>query len=119
DRLGWPYSSVLRLASDDGGPSQPITQFENGETLHFWPRFLPGDKAVLFTAFTSSPSAIAVQLVGGQRRNLISGQGASAASYVAEHLIYAQAGHLMAVPFDLDRLQIKQGAAPMPVVSNV
>jgi len=114
-----PYASVLRLASDDGGPSKAITRFENGETLHSWPRFLPGDKAVLFTAITSIPSAIAVQPVGGQRRNLISGQGASAASYVSEHLVYAQAGSLMAVPFDLDRLQIKQGAVPMPVVSNV
>jgi serine/threonine-protein kinase len=114
-----PYSSVIQLASDDGGPSQPITRLENGETLHSWPRFLPGNKAVLFTAITSTPSAIAVQLIGGQRRNLISSQGATAANYVSGHLLYAQAGNLMAVPFDLDHLQIKQGAVPMPVVPNV
>src|SRR5262249_2979583 len=60
------YSSVLQQVSDDGGASQLITRFDNGETLHSFPQFLPGGRAVVFTAFTSSPTAIAVQQIGGE-----------------------------------------------------
>jgi serine/threonine-protein kinase len=113
------YSSVLQQASHDGGASKPITRFENGETLHSWPQFLPGSRAVLFTALTAGSTAIAVQQIGGQRRNLISGQGTSAASYVSGYLIYGQVADLMAMPFDLDRQQIREGSVAVPVVSDV
>jgi serine/threonine protein kinase/Tol biopolymer transport system component len=110
-----PYSSVLQQVSDRGGAPGPITRFETGETLHTWPQFLPGGNAVLFTAVTSSPTAIAVQSIGtGERRTLIKGQATDMPSYAPSgHLVYAQAGNLMAVPFDLDRLEAKGDAVPV------
>jgi len=56
---------------------------------------------------------VAVQLVGtGERRNLIS-LGTFPRYAPSGHLIYAQNGNLMAVPFDLQRLAIIGTAVPV------
>jgi Tol biopolymer transport system component/tRNA A-37 threonylcarbamoyl transferase component Bud32 len=106
--------SFLQLVSDAGGTPQPLTRFEKGEFAHRWPEFLPGDKALLFAASTNLNNAqIAVQRVGtGERRNLV--QGATQPRYAPSgHLIYAQAGNLMAAPFDPRRLAVTGTAVPV------
>jgi eukaryotic-like serine/threonine-protein kinase len=114
-------TSVLQQVPDAGGAPQPLTRFEKGENSQRWPNFLPGGNAVLFgTSEISSNwtnAEVAVQLVGtGERRNLI--QGGYSPSYAPSgHLIYAQGGSLMAVPFDPQRLALT-GAA-VPVVESV
>jgi eukaryotic-like serine/threonine-protein kinase len=114
-----PGGSLLQVP-DSGGAPQPLTHLEKSEGNHIWPEFLPGGKAVLFTAAGNSAAGIqiAVQsLATGQRRNLV--QGGTQPRYAASgHLIYAQAGGtLMAVPFDPQRLEIK--GTPVPVVEGV
>ena len=115
------WSSVLRQVSDAGGTPQPLTRFEKREFSHRWPEFLPGGKAVLFAAaqasFDWTNAQVAVQANGtGERRNLI--QGATHPRYAPSgHLLYAQGGGLMAVPFDPLRLEV-MGAA-VPVVEGV
>jgi serine/threonine protein kinase/Tol biopolymer transport system component len=113
--------SVLLQVPDAGGTPQPLTRLEKGEGSHRWPEFLPGDKAVLFaagpTAITFANSHVAVQSVGtGQRRNLVQG-GMSPRYAPSGHLVYAQGGNLMAVPFDPQGLAFT-GAA-VPVVEGV
>jgi serine/threonine protein kinase/Tol biopolymer transport system component len=115
-------ASFLEQVSEAGGPLQPLTRLEPGEVSHRWPEFLPGGKAFLFAASTSSfnwtsNSQVVVQTLGtGERRNLV--QGATHPCYASSgHLVYAQAGSLMAVPFDAQRLTVV-GAA-VPVVENV
>jgi hypothetical protein len=109
--------SVLQQVPDVGGVRQPLTRFEKGEVLQRWPEFLPGGKAVLFAAGTNalnfSNAQVAVQSVGtGQRRNLI--QGATHPLYAPPgHLVYAQGGSLMAVPFDPQRLTATGVAVPV------
>ena len=94
-----------------------MTRFDKGEPTHRWPEFLPGGRAVLFTAgrsgITFSNAQIAAQTVGsGERTDLV--QGASNARYaLSGHLVYAQAGNLMAVPFDSQRLKVTGAAAPV------
>jgi Tol biopolymer transport system component len=114
-----PYSSALQQIPDAGGAARPLTRFEAGETYHGWPEFLPGGKAVLFSAYSASPTAIAVQSTdGGQRRNLIRGPVGEMPRYVPSgHLVYAQAGNLMAVLFDLAHL--KTTGQGVPVVEGV
>ncbi len=114
-----PYSSVLQQISDGGGASQPLTHFEKGETTHTWPSLLPDSKAVLFTALSASPPTIAVQPIRlGERRNLIQGQAVGMPRYASSgHLIYAQAGNLMAVPFDVEHMELK--GEPISVVQDV
>ena len=110
-----PYSSVLQRVSDAGDAPRPLTRLETGETLHMWPQALPGGKAVLFTGFSDSATAIAVQPIGtGERRNLIHAEPGDMPSYAPSgHLIYALAGRLMAAPFDLERLEVRGEAVPV------
>jgi len=114
-------NTALQQVPDAGGTPQPLTRFEKGDVSHRWPEFLPGGKAVLFAAGLSGISFInaqvAVQSVGtGERRNLI--QGGMYPRYAPSgHIVYAQGGSLMAVPFDPQRLAVT-GAA-VPVVEGV
>jgi len=108
----------LEQVSDMGGAPQQLTRLEKGEISHGWPEFLPGGKAVLFAAVAGaannwSNAQIAVQSVGtGERRNLI--QGGMYPHYaLTGHLVYAQGGTLMAVPFDSQRLAVTGAAVPM------
>jgi eukaryotic-like serine/threonine-protein kinase len=111
-------NGVLQQVPDAGGTPQPLTRFEKGDVIHLWPEFLPGSKAVLFAAGPSginfTNAQLAVQSVGtGQRRNLIQG-GIMCPRYAPSgHLVYAQRGTLMAVPFDPQRLEITGMAAPV------
>jgi serine/threonine protein kinase/Tol biopolymer transport system component len=110
-------AGALWQVPDAGGTPQPLTRFEKGDASHRWPESLPGGKAVLFAAgpsgITFSNAQVAVQLVGaGDRRNLI--QAGTQPRYAPSgHLVYAQGGSLMAVPFDPQRLTATGAAVPM------
>jgi Tol biopolymer transport system component len=109
--------SVLQQVPDAGGTPQPLTRFEKGEVSQRWPEFLPGGKAVLFASGINlanwNNAQVAVQSLGtGERRNLI--QGATQPRYaLSGHLVYAQGGNLMAVPFDPQRLDVTGTAVPV------
>jgi serine/threonine protein kinase/Tol biopolymer transport system component len=109
--------SALQQVSDAGGSAQPLTRLEKGDVSHRWPEFLPGGKAVLFSAgatpFNFNTAQVAVRLVEtGERRNLI--QGGTDPRYAPSgHLIYAQGATLMAVPFDPQRLTATGTAVPV------
>jgi serine/threonine-protein kinase len=113
--------SPLQQVSDTGGTPQPLTRLDKGETTHGWPEFLLGGKTVLFAAGANgvnwTNARVAVQSVGtGERRDLI--QGGMHPRYAPSgHLVYAQGGSLMALPFDPQRLAV-MGAA-VPVVESV
>jgi eukaryotic-like serine/threonine-protein kinase len=109
--------SPLMQVPDAGGTTHPLSRLGRGEATHRWPEFLPGGKALLFTAGTAAGNftngQIAVQSVGsGERRNLI--QGGTQPRYASSgHLVYVQGGSLMAVPFDLQRLVVTGTAVPV------
>jgi eukaryotic-like serine/threonine-protein kinase len=113
--------SALLQVPDAGGTPQPLSRLEKGESTHRWPEFLPGGQVVLFTAGTAAGNFIngqvAVQWVGtGERQNLV--QGGTHPRYAPSgHLVYAEGGTLMAVPFDPQRFAVT-GAA-VPVVEGV
>ncbi len=92
-----------------------------GEADHFWPEMLPGGRAVLYTitSLTGGPDAAQVAVLDlqtGARRILV--RGGSHAQYVSTgHLVYAAAGTLRAVPFDLARLETR--GTPVTVVPDV
>jgi hypothetical protein len=115
-----PYSSALQQVSDEGGAPQALTHFETGETLHMWPEFLPGSKAVLFEAFAAAPVVIAAQVIAtGERKDLIRGQAGDMPRFVPSgHLTYLQAGNLMALPFDPKAMKVKS-TTPVMVVRDV
>jgi serine/threonine-protein kinase len=110
------HALALQEVSDGGGSSQLLTRLEKGDVSQRWPEFLPGGNAVLFaagpTVINFTYAQVAVQSIGkGERRNLI--QGATHPRYAhSGHLVYAQRGTLMAVPFDAQRLEVTGTAVP-------
>jgi Tol biopolymer transport system component/tRNA A-37 threonylcarbamoyl transferase component Bud32 len=109
--------SALQQVPDAGGAVQPLTHLEKGGVSHRWPEFLPGGKAVLFAEGPSginfANARVAVQLAG-QSERLIQIQGGTQPRYaLSGHLVYAQGGSLMAVPFDPRRLTATGTAVPV------
>ena len=113
----------LQRVSAAGGPLTVLTRPDRaeGEADHFWPEMLPGGRAVLFTITSLTGGLDAAQvavmdLETGTHRILV--RGGSHAHYVSSgHLIYAAAGTLRAVPFDLARLETR--GTPATVVPDV
>jgi len=107
----------LQQVSDAGGAPQPITHLERQEVGQRWPEFLPDGKAVLFSASGTLSSwinaQVSVQLVGTAVRRSLA-QGATQPRYAASgHVVFVQGGNLMAVPFDIDRLEVTGAAVPV------
>jgi Tol biopolymer transport system component len=113
------YRGSLLQVPEGGGPAQSLTRLKEGDSGQFSPEFLPGGKAVVFVVGSkagSSKSQIAVHsLTTGERRELV--EGIQPRYATSGHLIYAQGGTLMAVPFDAQKLRIK--GSPVAVVENV
>jgi hypothetical protein len=105
-------SAPVLQVSDAGGAAQALTHLEKGETVHRWPEFLPGGKAVLFDTGGGNPRIALQSLATGERRDLVPG-GAFPRYAASGHLIYAQGGNLMAAPFDPQRLQVTGTAVPV------
>jgi serine/threonine-protein kinase len=111
-----PYTSALEEVPEDGEPPHPLTHLGSGETLHRWPLSVPGANAVLFTAFSGRPTAIGVQRLGEDsrtREDLHGVSGDMPAYAPSGHLVYAQDGGLMAVPFDAVHLLATGSAVPV------
>jgi serine/threonine protein kinase/Tol biopolymer transport system component len=115
--------SALWQVTAKGETPRPFTKLDGqtGEVSHRWPQVLPGGKAVLFSVWTGpgrDERQIQLQMVGsGERRLLV--QGGSSGYYVPTgHLVYSRQGTLMAVPFDLARLEVAE-SAPIDVTEGV
>jgi serine/threonine-protein kinase len=107
-----------------GGTPAAVTKLQSdaGEVSHRLPQVLPDGETVLFTVTnTGFPSwddtlVVAQSLTTGTRKVLI--EGAADARFVSTgHLVYLRKGTLMAVPFDLRRLEVSGPA--VGVVSDV
>jgi eukaryotic-like serine/threonine-protein kinase len=126
---GWIYwtnaypGGIVRIR-DTGGPIEPVTalDLDNGERSHRFARLLPGGDALIYTvAFAGITSYDDARidlwdLKTRQRKTLITG-GSSAFYSPSGHIVYARAGKLFAVPFDLARREIT--GSPLHVVDNV
>jgi len=112
--------------SAGGGEVRPVTTLASDETAHRQPALLPGERAVLFTVSYGRPTGmtgatfqratkVAVRsLDSGAQRTLI--EDASFARYVPTgHLLYVKGDSLLAVPFDVRRLEL---SGPPVVVSS-
>jgi hypothetical protein len=110
---------LARIGAAGGNP-ETFTEPSPGE-VHAYPRVLPGDKAVLFVsqareADDDSKTIEAVTLADHRGKVLVRG-GTSPCYLPTGHLIYTNKSTLFAVPFDLDKLEVR--GAPVPVVSDI
>jgi serine/threonine-protein kinase len=104
------FGAGISKIPSSGGTPEAVTQIDHSlsERHHLEPEVLPDGKSLLFTIWAGVQSEerhIAVQsLETGQRKILLAG---NAPHYLPTgHLVYESANTLMAVPFDLKRLQI-------------
>jgi hypothetical protein len=123
-----PTTGLWRVSSDGGEPTVLTTpDAAQHESDHLFPSVLPGARGVLFTVMSGGQADNAQVAVldsrTGRRKTLV--RGGSQAEYVdpspgtaqAGYLIYAAAGTLRAVRFDLASLEVL--GAPVTVVQNV
>jgi serine/threonine-protein kinase len=104
--LYFSAGGALHRVPSTGGPPEVLTAPDPG-TSHRWVEALVGGRGILFTIFRSTPAdseIAAATAEGGELRVLFGGAMARYAS--SGHVIYASAaGTLLAVPFDLRRLE--------------
>jgi serine/threonine-protein kinase len=117
-----PGTGLLSVAVSGGEPKTlTVPDVKRGEFDHVLPEFLPGARAVLFTILPTTGGADAARvavldLITGKQTVIL--QGGSHAHYIPTgHLIYANAGTVFAVPFDLSRLSTI--GTPVPVLHEV
>ena len=116
------YAPVSRLGllrvPAAGGTPQVLTTLDSTkeEISHRWPHVLPGGKAVLFNV-AGGPNwdqwPIVIQSLETGERRVVVDAGTHARYIPTGHLVYARAGTLMAVPFDLERLEVTGAAVPI------
>ncbi len=109
----------LYKVSASGGTPEPLTipNAAKGEFRHHAPQILPGGHDVLFTiASNNGPLTAILSLVSNEWRTVL--DNAESARYVqAGHLVFAQSGVLLAVQFDLARLDTR--GSPVPILERV
>jgi serine/threonine-protein kinase len=115
-----PATGLLSVPAGGGEPkvlTRPDAAQREGD--HLFPSILPGGHGVLFTITsgqTENAQVAVLDLKTGQRKTLV--RGGSHAEYVETgHLVYAAAGTLRAVRFDLARLEVVSD--PVPVAEHV
>jgi eukaryotic-like serine/threonine-protein kinase len=125
----------LQRVSAAGGQPTVLTRpkVDQGEADHAWPEWLPGGRAVLFTILAATGGLDAAQVAvldlqtgnskvlfrGGSDARYVSGDPGSAKGAGPDdgYLVYATAGTLRAVRFDLTRLETI--GTPIAVVPEV
>ena len=122
--FGAPTGGLKRVAASEGSPAV-LTELAAGEVAHRWPEMLPGGKSLLFTVIRGGlgdgnleDTRIAVlALETGERRILLDEEGYNARYAPTGHIVYIRTGTMMAVPFDLERLEI--AGTPVPIADGI
>jgi serine/threonine-protein kinase len=125
------WATGLQRIADTGGEPTVLTRPNRarGEGDHVWPEILPGGQAVLFTITSTTRGLGQAQIAVldlRTRAQTVLIRGGSNARYVSSgHLVYAAAGRLHAVAFDLGRLalvgtpvMIQPEVLPMPTQTD-
>ncbi len=115
--VGRAGSGMWRVSASGGSPTL-VTTLGPRDTGLLSPHVLPDGKALLFSALIGSTSAqeiYVLSLQGGERRAIAKG---AAPRYLSSgHVVFLQAGTLLAMPFDPVRLEAT--GAPVVVSQGV
>ena len=120
--FGTPYQGLMRVSASGGVPKQ-ITRpaWSSADWGHRYPAFLPGGRAALFTILSAryrdDENRVAVLSLDTGAVRIVARGGLKPVYVSSGHLIVAQGGQLLAVPFDLERLAVTGPA--VPVLENV
>ena len=119
-----PGTGIMRV-SPNGGTPDMLVRVAAADGLAHSPQLLPDGDTLLFTLgaggvptsnFWDKAEIIVQSLKSGTRKTLI--KGASDGRYVPSgHLVYMVEGTMMAVGFDLKKLEVTSG--PVPIVEGI
>jgi serine/threonine-protein kinase len=115
DTIVFGQQNGIFQVSADGGAPERLTEVDRSaeEYQHTLPRMLPGGEAVLYTVqralFRWEDADIVVQRIDTGERTVVVEGGADARYVDTGHLVFVRSGTLMAVPFDLNRLEVTGG----------
>ena len=116
------YDVGLFMIPANGGKAEVLTAADKAreEFRHRLPHYLPDGKSVLFTSvrdeFDPKPR-IAILDLKSRRWQVLLEEAADAQYIPTGHLAFLRQGILMAVSFDLNRLEVC--GQPVPAISNV
>ena len=123
---GLHFSGGLSRIPSSGGTPTAVTELKGSEGTHRWPQVLPGSRVVVFTALPSmaggfeTGSVVAQSLLTGERKRLVE-TGYFGRYFATDrrtgHLVYLNAGGLVAARFDPERLELL--GTPVRVVEGV
>jgi serine/threonine-protein kinase len=115
---GWLYwtarypGGIVRIR-DTGGETEAVTTLDvaSGERSHRFAQLLPGGETLIYTVGFEGidnydNARIDLWDLRTKRRKTIIEGGTSATYSASGHIVYARAGKLMAVPFDLGRREV-------------
>ncbi len=113
DRIVAGFSDALHIIPAGGGSAQRILAADPAVGVPSNPRWLPGEKSVLYAAIdgSSQGSVHAVHLADGKIKKLV--DRSIKAVYVPGHIIYAQQDGLYAAPLNEERLELTGPAMPL------
>ncbi|HYA63131.1 MAG TPA: protein kinase, partial [Candidatus Sulfotelmatobacter sp.] len=106
---------------DGGGQPEEFTRLLPGEHNHRYPHVLPDGDSILFSAWSQPfdpdrAKIVIMSLSTGKRKDI--GMGSMDVLYSPPgYLLYVQAGRLLAVPFDLRKLEIN--GEPRAILDHV
>jgi len=114
---------LWRVSADGGKPELlAAPDVAKGELKFLLPQILPGGRTVIFTV-THTPlptwddtEIVAQSLTTGDRKVLVH-SGADGRYLPSGHLVYVRRGTLMALPFNLERLQATAG--PVALIDDI
>jgi eukaryotic-like serine/threonine-protein kinase len=122
DRIVYALNDGIWRVSANGGAAEHLVKTAAGERVHA-PEMLPRGNALLFTATTEvgpegwDQGRIVVFRLDSGERTIIHTGGADPRYVSTGHIVYALKNTLFALPFDLERLQVRGG--PVPIVQEV
>ena len=114
-------TGLYRVSANGGHPEiLAVPDLERGEEEYQQPEILPGGKAVLFAVYQVGETyQIAVLSLDTGKQKTLLDNGRQPHYLPTGHLVYelTATGTLMAVPFDLERLELR--GDPLPVFEGV
>jgi eukaryotic-like serine/threonine-protein kinase len=103
----------IRISANTGKWQMLI---KSQDEVIFTPRLLPGGKAVIFTVSIAGEYKVAVQSIESGKRNILT-PGSDAYYSPTGHLVYILGKDLVAIPFDLETLDVT--GVPVPMVKGI
>ena len=118
------YPGAVVRIPETGGAKEPVTTLnaQKAEFTHRHTQILPGGKAIIFTVVTAgmesyNDARVELHVLGTTQRKILVQGGFGARYSPSGHIVYANAGSLYAVPFDVKSLETT--GLPIKVIDGV